>query len=152
MGFPRAIGNGAWPVWKRASLASEPTQSLTLARKPDRPLRAVLVDGAFMEGLSGSLAIRKSAFPAILTEKGLIRPLWNDRDGTPFWYSLVGVYSGRALENGCGKHTSGKEEQGTDKAKAGQSDEDELAKARLGIVWKAELLLEVLRHGVRGRG
>jgi len=142
VGFPKAVGNGAWPVWKHASLASEPAHRLRLANHAG-PLRAVLVDGAFMDGLSGSLAIRKAAFPNLLSSKGLTRPLWHDREGTPFWYSLVGVYSGRAKPPKV-------EKAGCAPKDGKASDEDVLAQASLGIVWGAELLHEIVDRGVRG--
>jgi uncharacterized ParB-like nuclease family protein len=153
VGFPRAIGNGSWPVWKRASLATEPSQTLNLATdERQRQLRAVLVDGAVMEGLSGSLVIQRSANPGIMMDAGPTNVVWPHLDGRPFYYSFVGVYSGRALDGEGSRRTSCAVSERADKAVAGQSDEDDLARARLGIVWRAELLMEILKKGTRGLG
>jgi hypothetical protein len=47
LGFPRGIGQGAFPIWKKGSIATEPLYSVS--RSP-----IILVDAVTREGMSGS--------------------------------------------------------------------------------------------------
>ena len=100
LGYPFGIGPSMLPIWKRASIASEP--NLPLDGKP-----CFYVDTASRSGMSGS--------PVILRRRFGIGP------NTTF----VGVYSGRI----------------------GAKDELE---AQLGIVWRAELVDQIVTKGRPG--
>lgn len=91
LGFPKGMsGGGPLPVWKRASVASEPGVDLD-------GLPKVLVDTATRQGMSGSPVI------AVL-RRGVILP--NGKfDQDAFFgqgYKLLGVYSGRIGEDELG--------------------------------------------------
>jgi len=47
LGFPRGVGQGAFPIWKKGSIATEPVYGV--AKSP-----IILVDAATREGMSGS--------------------------------------------------------------------------------------------------
>lgn len=85
MGFPRGLAlQGGLPLWKRASIASEPNRYAG-------GLPITLVDTACREGMSGSPAFivqYKGQF--VLTKEG---QLVTDFTGKP--YKFVGIYSGR---------------------------------------------------------
>jgi hypothetical protein len=101
LGYPFGIGVSTLPIWKRASVASEP--SIPINGQP-----CFYVDTASRPGMSGS--------PVILRHRYAIGP------STTF----VGVYSGRV---------------GAD---------DEL-QAQLGIVWRAEVIDQIVNGGRRLR-
>jgi hypothetical protein len=84
LGYPLNIrAGGAFPVWKRASIASEPEIDLD-------SLPQVLVDTATYKGMSGSPVIAKEVYHY----RGFDGDLHIDNNvGTH--YTLVGVYSGR---------------------------------------------------------
>ena len=103
---------GIFPIWKRASIASEPCIDVDNLPK-------MLVDTASRSGMSGS--------PVMLYEKRAAMIC----DGEPgqsgvrissFLMKLVGVYSGRI---------------GVD---------DENIKAQLGIVWKSDVINEIISN------
>ncbi len=101
LGFPKGInGRKELPIWKRASIASEPGGNYP----------KILVDTATREGMSGS--------PVIMQHKGYFIKTDDDEDWTTDAYQFLGIYSGRL-------------------------GEDEL-KAQLGIVWKKELINEII--------
>jgi hypothetical protein len=80
LGYPRGISGGrGFPIWKRASIATEPDKDL------DGP--KMLVDTATREGMSGSpvIAVAHKGFEA---EPGFLAT--GDHA-----YRFVGVYSGR---------------------------------------------------------
>lgn len=100
------------PVWKRASIASEPSVDLDALPK-------MLVDTATRPGLSGSPVVMQrigihGMSGGVLKGPEIIGRIRN----------FVGVYSGRV---GAGE-----------------------AKAQLGIVWKARVVLEIIEGKVRG--
>ena len=113
IGFPRGVtGSGRFPVFKRGSIATEPSINLDGVPK-------ILIDSATREGRSGSPVIAQytgyySNEPGHMTS--------NDWFGTG--RRFLGIYSGRNI------------------------DEDELA-AKLGIVWKAPVIEEIIMGGVR---
>lgn len=83
-GYPFNLRGGkVWPIWKRASIASEPFEDVD-----DLPL--MLVDTAGYHGLSGAPVIAKLV-DTYLSEPGLRKADMNV--GT--YYRFVGVYSGR---------------------------------------------------------
>lgn len=102
LGFPLPINQmGLFPVWKRASIASEPEYDYD-----NKPI--ILVDSASRPGMSGS--------PVILRRNG-IWPAPNPGIGTR--QCFLGIYSGRL---------PGKTE----------------IEAQLGIVWKKNLIEEII--------
>jgi hypothetical protein len=121
LGFPLGISFHKYlPIWKRGSIASEP-------KMPINGLEMVYIDTATREGMSGA--------PVFVRQSGLIRPkvilsipqeeksIQNDDViGTAF--NFLGIYSGRV-------------------------GADELG-AQLGIVWKRNLIEQVVTGGVRG--
>lgn len=100
LGYPFGISVSTLPIWKRASVASEP--SIPIGGQP-----CFYVDTASREGMSGS--------PVILRHRYAIGP------PTTF----IGIYSGRV---------------GAD---------DEL-KVQLGIVWRAEVIDQIISKGRPG--
>jgi hypothetical protein len=111
LGYPKGIiGGGAFPIWKRASIATEPDIN-------QDNLPKMLIDTATREGMSGS--------PVIAISKGGYRTISGNqvigKDGSKF----VGVYSGRL-----------------------GSDE---MQAQLGIVWKAEIIDEIIDGNQLGK-
>jgi hypothetical protein len=100
IGYPFGISVSTLPIWKQASVASEP--SIPIGGKP-----CFYVDTASRPGMSGS--------PVILRHQQAIGP------PTTF----IGVYSGRV------------------------GAEDEL-KAQLGIVWRADVVDQIIMQGRPG--
>ena len=81
LGYPFAIGPSGYPIWKRASIASEPE-----VLSPEQPY--ILVDTASRRGMSGSPVIRRSWGNHPLSDGGLLT--------TPgAMTKFVGIYSGR---------------------------------------------------------
>lgn len=83
LGFPRGMTGGEkFPVWKRASLASEP--ELDVGRLP-----MMYIDTATREGMSGS--------PVFVHESGVWRPEGESREKLRVGrgHKFIGVYSGR---------------------------------------------------------
>jgi hypothetical protein len=81
LGYPFGIGPRGYPIWKRASIASEPQ-----LRTQEQPY--ILVDTASRPGMSGSPVIRRSWDNHSLSNGGL---LTTAGARTKF----IGVYSGR---------------------------------------------------------
>jgi hypothetical protein len=79
LGFPFGITGGGLPIWKRASIASEPGFNID-------ELPKMYVDTASRSGMSGS--------PVIIKEKRPITLMSNDIFSR-YLTKLVGVYSGR---------------------------------------------------------
>ena len=86
IGFPRGItGSGRFPIWKRGSIASEP--SIDIDKLPK-----ILIDSATREGMSGS--------PVIAQYVGYHKedPTNPDMSGSD-WFGMgrkfLGIYSGR---------------------------------------------------------
>ncbi|MBI4135123.1 trypsin-like peptidase domain-containing protein [Candidatus Uhrbacteria bacterium] len=82
LGFPLGIrAGGVFPVWKRASIASEPALPLD-----DLPM--ILVDTATYEGMSGA--------PVLARSWGSYLDIHNTvRMGAGIYTQFVGIYSGR---------------------------------------------------------
>jgi hypothetical protein len=111
LGYPFAIGRALLPVWKRASIASEPHVSID-------HLPYFFADTASRAGMSGSAVILRT-WGSYVDENGNLGL-------DPRTYSrFLGVYSGRI------------------------GAEDEL-KAQLGIVWRAEVIEQIIQGGRRG--
>jgi S1-C subfamily serine protease len=114
IGFPFSEPvEGQFPIWKRASVASEP--EIDIDRLPK-----VLIDTATRPGLSGSPVIMQRAglhgvAGAALSPDTIIGTIRN----------FIGIYSGRV---------------GADEVKA-----------QLGIVWKHQVIKEILEAKVHGR-
>jgi hypothetical protein len=81
LGYPFGISRSGYPIWKRASIASEPQ-----LRTREQPY--ILVDTASRPGMSGSPVIRRSWGNHTLSNGG---QLSNSDAATRF----IGVYSGR---------------------------------------------------------
>ena len=110
LGFPFGVNVSAFPILKRASIASEP-----LVWVADQP--RFYVDTASRPGMSGSPVIIRSWGSYTSEEGGLnIGPAVSTR--------FIGIYSGRL------------------------GAEDELH-AQLGIVWRAELVRQIIEGGQR---
>jgi len=82
LGYPKGIGAGSLPIWKRGSIASEP--SITLDELP-----RFYVDSATRQGMSGAPVILHADSPPIMDTAG-IRLEPGERP-----YRFIGVYSGR---------------------------------------------------------
>lgn len=81
IGYPFGISSSDYPIWKRASIASEPQ-----LRTKEQPY--ILVDTASRPGMSGSPVIRRSWGHDILSNGDVFTM---PGPGTRF----IGVYSGR---------------------------------------------------------
>ena len=88
IGFPKAIRVNGLPVWKRATIASEPRYS------SDAQRHKILLDTATREGMSGSpvLFVNKSLTP--LSFDGSTQEV-----DFPSCKVLLGIYSGRVAGN-----------------------------------------------------
>jgi hypothetical protein len=112
LGFPFNINVSTLPIWKRASIASEPGAVV------DELLPCFYVDTASRPGMSGSPVILRSWGGYHTDEGGLVM--------TPDPATrLIGVYSGRI------------------------GAQDEL-QAQLGIVWRIEVVDEIISARRRG--
>lgn len=114
IGFPFGLmGGGALPIWKRASIASEPVVDID-------GLPKMYLDTATRPGMSGSPVLYMAKRSILMGDgaPGSARKL------SAHFMKFVGVYSGRI------------------------GAEDEL-KAQLGIAWKAEVIDEIISHGVK---
>ena len=111
LGFPLGLTpTGHFPIWKRASVASE--MDVLLDGRP-----AFLIDTATREGMSGSPVIHRT-FEIAQTPTGFLKPKLVD--------AFVGVYSGRHI---------------------GDLNEE----AQFGIVWREELIREIIAVRTPGR-
>jgi hypothetical protein len=108
LGYPFGISMSSFPIWKRASIASEP--ELPIAGLP-----YFFIDTASREGMSGAPVIVRSLGSHDLEGGG------TTMTGGPA-SRFLGIYSGRI------------------------GAEDEL-KAQLGIVWRAEVVTDVIKGG-----
>jgi hypothetical protein len=89
-GFPEGIkGPDGTPIWKRASIATQPTLSWN-----DQPM--LLVDTTGNPGLSGSPVIARGS--GVLKQQPSEKRSGSNVIGT--WYSVLGVYSGRLSKEG----------------------------------------------------
>lgn len=102
------------PVWKRATIASEPEHSYF------KNIPSMLIDTTTRTGMSGSpVVIGKDAYITMLRGNPLIKQA-NDVKS----YKFIGVYSGRVDEYNMGTEDS-----------------------YLGLVWKKELIDEIIDNG-----
>jgi hypothetical protein len=86
IGFPLGnFGGRSFPIWKRASIASEPEVA-------PNDKKIILVDTASRSGMSGSPVIIHSAGNYISTDG-------NHNIGTGFFRHFIGIYSGRLGKN-----------------------------------------------------
>ena len=87
LGFPEGMLGGArFPIWKRASIASEPDIDID-------DLPKLYVDTATRNGMSGA--------PVYLQKSGLITPEGKTMKESYFGvaYKFIGIYSGRIGED-----------------------------------------------------
>ncbi|MBK9553858.1 MAG: hypothetical protein IPO45_17025 [Saprospiraceae bacterium] len=111
VGFPYNLDGGAFfPIWKKGSVASEPTL-------PMDNLPKFLIDTASRSGMSGSPVIFKRPGPHIINN------VLDDKTRLDTICGFAGVYSGRIQ---------------------GKSALD----AQLGIVWKKEVIEEIIEGKV----
>jgi hypothetical protein len=115
LGYPEGmVGPGLTPIWKRASIASEPNYNYR--NKP-----AFLIDTATRNGMSGS--------PVIARHSGILKvsqgPLPGPEDIIGTVTKFVGVYSGRIG--------------------------DDPMEVQLGMVWRSEVLGDILSKNTPGR-
>lgn len=115
LGFPKGVaGSGKLPIWKRGSIASEPSANLD-------GLPKCLIDTATREGMSGSPVIVRFTGLYVKEPGKFAADDWLGQ-GDQFF----GIYSGRIIDQ-----------------------TDELA-AQLGIVWKAQVIDEILSAYIKG--
>ena len=121
IGFPQGLHQNGMPIWKRASLASEPAMF-----RDQRNHRQLLIDCASRKGMSGSpvIAIHRST---IRRSDGVVE--FSNGEGIDF----LGIYSGRLVD---------KEE---------DRFFDDFIAAQIGIVWPRALVERVVKHGVRDK-
>jgi len=81
LGFPKGIGQGAFPIWKKGSIATEPLYGAVQSGAP-----VILVDAVTRDGMSGSPVLYFGSDVA-----GDYGSAIADSDG-PY---VVGVYAGR---------------------------------------------------------
>lgn len=85
LGFPKGIGQGSFPIWKRGSIATEPLHNVaTGGAKSDAPV--ILVDAVTRDGMSGSPVLYFGS--EVVGEYG---PCSGDTGMS----RVVGVYAGR---------------------------------------------------------
>lgn len=97
LGYPRGMDGGpAMPIWKRASMASQPDFDVD-------DLPKIYIDTATREGMSGS--------PVLVRRSGIIRPMglppldpskMDGREIIGTVHDFLGVYSGRIGEDAWG--------------------------------------------------
>lgn len=89
LGYPRGMNSKGLPIWKRASIATEPDIDVD-------DLPKILIDTATRQGMSGS--------PVIVVRKGLTNPSGSFADDSILGESMnfLGVYSGRIGEDPLG--------------------------------------------------
>lgn len=89
LGYPHEMSGGGFPIWKRASIATEPEVDLD-------GLPKLLLDTATRKGMSGS--------PVIGARRGVTSPNGEFGDDTIFGDALnfLGIYSGRVGDDPFG--------------------------------------------------
>lgn len=124
VGFPLALGtneNKEFPIWKRASIASEPSINYFNDGR-----KAFVIDGTTRKGMSGSPVVFYSNFTRASTQDGGVRfGMFPQRV-----FNFLGVYSGRLKGNNISNDTIEKE-------------------SFLGLVWKRELIDEIIDDNIR---
>ena len=85
LGFPKGIGHGAFPIWKRGSIATEPLHNVAISgAKSGAPV--ILVDAVTRDGMSGS--------PVLYFGSELVGDFGPSTADTGM-SRVVGVYAGR---------------------------------------------------------
>jgi hypothetical protein len=125
LGFPRGLTGGeSFPIWKRASIASEPDFDID-------DLPKFLIDTATREGMSGS--------PVYIYHNGS----HENEDGQVFngeVVQFIGVYSGRIpVEPDANKEVF------TAQMKIECKSNEEVFAAQMGIVWKSSVINEIIQ-------
>lgn len=119
VGFPKGLRSvGSTPLWKRGSIASEPTLD-----HEGKPL--MLVDAATREGMSGA--------PVLLRYTGLFSPSGEVTADSYFGITdrFIGIYSGRIEPKPLIPTVDGRV--------------DEFG-SQIGRVWKASVINEIIEH------
>jgi hypothetical protein len=114
LGYPEGmVGPGLTPIWKRASIASEPAYNWR-----DQP--RFLIDTATRSGMSGA--------PVVLRHSGILKqsegPGMGPSDLIGTMTRFAGIYSGRIG--------------------------DDLLEVQLGVVWRADVLDDILSQNTSG--
>lgn len=121
VGYPFGLAAGFFPIWKRASLASEPSTKID-------GLPKFYIDTASKKGMSGS--------PIYMCSRGTHQfETGMELSGTR--YKFVGVYSGRIGVNESEESSA-------------KDPEDIVWRAQLGIGWTAEALIETIDSAAIG--
>ena len=130
LGYPFGMEpTGNFPVWKRASVATEPRINI-------EGLPKFLIDTATRGGMSGS--------PVLLRTCGYYFSREAYPVSTPELLTrFLGIYTGRIAEI---------VEAGGDRVRAAQREIVEELRAQLGIVWKANVIDEIIAGGQRATG
>lgn len=122
LGYPLSLGsneNKELPIWKRASIASEPSINYFNDGR-----KAFVIDGTTRVGMSGSPVFIYSNFTQRCTQDGAIcLDLFPMR-----CFNFLGIYSGRLY---------------------GSKNSADNVESFLGIVWKKELIDEIIDGNVR---
>lgn len=124
VGYPLALGtneNKEFPIWKRASIASEPSINYFNDGR-----KAFVIDGTTRKGMSGSPVFFYSNFTQISTQDGGVCFGISPQRA----FNFLGVYSGRLKGNNISNDTIEKE-------------------SFLGLVWKKELIDEIIDGNMR---
>lgn len=124
IGFPLALGtneNKDFPIWKRASIASEPSINYFNDGR-----KAFVIDGTTREGMSGSPVFFYSNFTQTSTQDGGIFFDMSPQRA----FNFLGIYSGRLYGRNINNETIEKE-------------------SFLGLVWKRELIDEIIDGNIR---
>lgn len=124
VGFPLALGtneNKDFPIWKRASIASEPSINYFNDGR-----KAFVIDGTTREGMSGSPVFFYSNFTQrSIQDGGMCFGMSPQRA-----FNFLGIYSGRLYGRNINNEIIEKE-------------------SFLGLVWKKELIDEIIDANVR---
>lgn len=123
LGYPEGLNYADLPIWKRGSVASEPRIAIDHLPK-------MLIDTATRKGMSGSCVIA--------AKHGIFSVNNGNNISKGSAGKLLGVYSGRV------KFKVDPEEKYT------EEPEDIMLRAQLGIVWKKEVILEIIKGKKRG--
>lgn len=124
VGYPLALGtneNKDFPIWKRASIASEPSINYFNDGR-----KAFVIDGTTREGMSGSPVVFYSNFTQTSTQDGGVCFAMSPQRA----FNFLGIYSGRLYGRNINNETIEKE-------------------SFLGLVWKRELIDEIIDGNIR---
>ncbi|MBP3616347.1 MAG: trypsin-like peptidase domain-containing protein [Alphaproteobacteria bacterium] len=124
VGYPLALGtneNKDFPIWKRASIASEPSINYFNDGR-----KAFVIDGTTREGMSGSPVVFYSNFTQTSTQDGGVCFGMSPRRV----FNFLGIYSGRLYGRNINNEKIEKE-------------------SFLGLVWKRELIDEIIDGNMR---